>query len=56
MAQARTDKGERPHILDDDEHFALVAAIFASIAEQGLLTEQVATLGGFQAIKERGLI
>lgn len=52
----KKSKHNRPHILDDADHYALVAAIFASIAEQGLLTEKVATLGGFQAIKNKGLI
>lgn len=56
MAQQRTDKAQHPHFLPEAEHYALVAAIFASIAAQGLLTEQVAGLGGFQAIKERGLV
>lgn len=56
MAQQRTDRAERRHILTDTEHYALLAAVFASIAAQGLLTEQVATLGGFQALKDRGLL
>ena len=56
MATQRTDHAERPHVLDEAEHYALVAAIFASIAAQGLFTEETATLGGFQAIKERGLL
>jgi hypothetical protein len=52
----RTDKAENPHVLPTQVHYDLLVCIFASIAEQGLLTEEVMALGGFQELVERGMV